>query len=283
MKELLGAPVANEITAKLAKRVALLKTKGVAPKLAIVRLGENAGDLAYERGATSRMAKVGIDVELHALGLDIAQDELESLLDQLSCDTSVHGILLMRPLPSGFVESSVVGHVVPAKDVDGMTPASLAKVFSGSGEGYSPCTAESVMAILAHYGIELAGKNVVVLGRSLVIGRPVAQLLLAKNATVTMCHSKTQNLELLCKNADIIVSCMGQAHLLTSRFIAEPCVVIDVSTNDDGAGSITGDVDADSVCALDISLTPVPRGVGSVTTSILASHVVTSAEASAIL
>lgn len=283
MQELLGAPVAKDITADLAARVDNLKSHGVTPKLAIVRLGDNAGDMAYERGAKSRMDKVGIGVDVYALSLETSQEELEALLDQLSADSAVHGILLMRPLPRALDEAKAVTHVAPAKDVDGMTQGSLAKVFSGAGEGFAPCTAESVMAILAHYGIDLAGKNVAVLGRSLVIGKPVAQLLLSQNATVTMCHSKTQDLAKICQQADIIVSCMGQAHMLTADYIVPHATVIDVSTNDDGQGGITGDVDKESVAGLDIALTPVPRGVGSVTTSILAAHVVKSAEQSAIL
>lgn len=283
MQELLGAPVAKSLTANLSARVEALVAKGIEPRLAIVRLGENPGDMAYERGALSRMAKVGIAADVHALPQDTAQASLENLLQQLSADSSVHGILMMRPLPRSLDEAAACACVAPEKDVDGMTVGSLAKVFSGKGEGYAPCTAEAVMAIIDYYGVEVQGKNVVVLGRSLVIGKPVAQLLLAKNATVTMCHSKTQQLASICQNADIIVSCMGQAHMLTSSFISAPCCVIDVSTNDDGQGGITGDVDGAAVAGLDIALTPVPRGVGSVTTSILASHVVQSAERSAIL
>lgn len=283
MQELLGAPVAKALTADLADRVVALSYKGIKPKLAIVRLGENAGDLAYERGALSRMAKVGVEVDVHALPLDTTQSKLEYLLGTLSGDASVHGILMMRPLPKGLDESAAQRCVCATKDVDGMTTGSLAKVFSGKGEGYAPCTAEAVIRLLDYYNIDVAGKHVAVLGRSLVIGKPVAQLLLAKNATVTTCHSKTANLADICKSADIIVSCMGQAHMLTDSYISAGSTVVDVSTNDNGEGGITGDVDPATVQDLDIALTPVPRGVGSVTTSVLAAHVVESAERSAIL
>lgn len=283
MQELLGAPVAKELTADLAKRTDALINKGIKPKLSIVRLGENPGDLAYERGALSRMGKVGVEVDVHALPLTTSQAELEELLESLSNDLSVHGILLMRPLPKGLDEASAQRCVAPTKDVDGMTVSSLAKVFSGKGEGFAPCTAEAVVRLLDYYDIDVASKHVVVLGRSLVIGKPVAQLLLAKNATVTTCHSKTANLAALCQSADILISCMGQAHMLNNTYIPNHCCVVDVSTNDDGKGGITGDVDTATIQDFDIALTPVPRGVGSVTTSVLAAHVVDSAERSAIL
>lgn len=283
MEELRGAPVAKEITANLVERVAALQSKGIAPKLAIVRMGENPGDMAYERGALNRMAKVGVEAEVHALPADTSQAQLEELLDTLSANPDVHSILLMRPLPKGMDEAAVATHVDPRKDVDGMTIGSLAKVLSGKGEGFAPCTAEAVMALLKHYQVPLEGKRVVVLGRSLVIGKPVSQLLLAKNATVTVCHSKTQNLAEVCQEADVIVSCMGKAHMVTSAFVKPGCTIVDVSTNDDGNGSITGDIDTEDVSTLAISLTPVPGGVGSVTTSILATHVVEAAEHSVIL
>lgn len=281
MQELLGAPVAKHICAELAERVEGLKSKGLVPKLAIVRIGENAGDLAYERGALSRMAKVGVDTEVHALSLDVVQEELETTLANLSADRSVHGILMMRPLPRGLYEAKATACVVASKDLDGMTTPSLAKVFSGEGEGFAPCTAEAVMAILDYYGYELEGKRVAVLGRSLVIGKPVAQLLLAKNATVTLCHSKTADLAHVCQESELVVSCMGRAHSLGADMFADDAIIVDVSTNDDGAGGITGDFDATTISETShISYTPVPRGVGSVTTSILARHVVESAECS---
>lgn len=283
MQELLGAPVAQALTLQLSERVDALKAQGITPKLAIVRLGENPGDMAYERGALNRMNKVGIEVDLYPITAECSQQGLNGLLQELSADSSVHGVLLMRPLPDGLDEASAAACLDPAKDVDGMTVGSLAHVFSGAGLGFAPCTAQAVMAILEHYGVELEGKRVAVLGRSLVIGKPVAQLLLANNATVTQCHSKTKNLKQICQDSDIIVSCMGRAHMLTSDYFTEPCCVIDVSTNDDGNGSITGDVDTAQLADVNISVTPVPRGVGSVTTSILAAHVVESAQHSVIL
>lgn len=283
MVELLGAPVAKEITADLALRVEALKANGITPKLAIVRLGENPGDMAYERGATTRMGKVGAEVEVHALSADSAQAVLEALLTKLSADTAVHGILLMRPLPKHIDEAAVAAKVLPTKDLDGMTLGSLAKIYSGKGEGYAPCTAEAVLAILKHYSINPEGKHAVVLGRSLVIGKPVAQLLLSANATVTTCHSRSQNLAKLTTQADILVTCMGRANTVTADMVKPGATVIDVSTNDDGQGGITGDCDYQAIAQVASAITPVPRGVGSVTTSILAKHLTESAEASAIL
>lgn len=283
MQELLGAPVARAITENLIDRVDLLTKNGIVPKLAIVRLGNEAGDIAYERGACSRMAKVGIEVETHSLSESISQEELVDLVSTLSADSTVHGILLMRPLPTGIDEQYVASHVAPEKDIDGMTSASLARIYAGYGAGFAPCTAQAVMALLAFYNIDVEGKHVCVLGRSLVIGKPVAQLLLAKNATVTLCHSKTTNLTEVVAQADIVVSCMGRAHAVVADMISPGAIVIDVGTNDDGKGGITGDVDFESVSLVAGALTPVPRGVGSVTTSILAANVVESAEMGAIL
>lgn len=278
MIELLGAPVATKITESLITRVEALDALGITPKLAIVRLGENAGDTAYERGAVKRMAKVGVEVCVHALPVTTSQLDLEALLAELSSDSSVHGILMMRPLPPAFDEVAAASCVASSKDVDGMTQGSLAKIYAGSGQGYAPCTAEAVLAILEHYSVALEGKHAVVLGRSLVIGKPVAQLLLAQNATVTTCHSRTQNMSSLTQQADILVSCMGRANTVSKDMVKPGACIIDVSTNSDGNGGITGDVCYEDVAQVAGAITPVPRGVGSVTTSILAAHVVESAE-----
>lgn len=277
-RELRGAPVAKAICERLAPRVEALAAAGVTPKLAIVRVGEGAGALAYERGASSRMAKVGCACETAALPADVSQAELERTLGALAADASVHGILMMRPLPRHLDEAAAIACVPAAKDVDGMTVGSLAATFSGAGEGFAPCTAEAVVRLLEHYEVPLAGARVVVLGRSLVVGRPVAQLLLARDATVTMCHSRTADLAAETRRAEVLVSCMGRAHAVTADMVAPGAVVVDVGTNDDGNGGITGDVDYAAVSQVASAVTPVPRGVGSVTTSVLAEHVVAAAE-----
>ena len=275
---LLGAPVAKAICEGLRPRVEALEARGVAPRLAIVRVGGEAGDLAYERGARSRMGKVGIETDTLALPDDVSQEELEEALRSFARDERTHGILVLRPLGSGLDEPRAIACVPGAKDVDGMTPASLARTFSGKGAGFSPCTAEAVVRLLDFYGVPLSGARAVVVGRSLVVGRPLAQLLLAKNATVTTCHSHTSDLARECRGASVLVSCMGRARAITADMVAPGAVVVDVGTNDDGAGGITGDVDFGSVSEVASAVTPVPRGVGSVTTSVLALHVVEAAE-----
>lgn len=277
-RELRGAPVAKAICGALAPRVERLADAGVTPRLSIVRVGEGAGELAYERGARSRMAKVGCEVQTSALASDVSQAELERTLRGLADDPGVDGILMMRPLPAGLDEAAAIACVPAAKDIDGMTTGSLAATFSGAGEGFAPCTAEAVVRLLEHYEVPLAGARVAVLGRSLVVGRPVAQLLLARNATVTVCHSRTRGLAAETRRAEVLVSCMGRAHAVTADMVAPGSVVVDVGTNDDGNGGITGDVDFAAVSQVAAAVTPVPRGVGSVTTSVLAEHVVAAAE-----
>ena len=277
-RELRGAPVAAAICEALAPRVDALKGRGVEPRLAIVRVGEEPGDLAYERGARSRMGKVGIACDVSALPGDVSQDELEAVLTSLAGDPATHGILLLRPLAPGLDERSAIACVGAAKDVDGMTPASLAATFTGAGEGYAPCTAEAVVRLLEHYEVQLDGARAVVLGRSLVVGRPLAQLLLARGATVTLCHSHTRDLASECRRGEVLVSCMGRAGAVGASMVSAGSIVVDVGTNDDGAGGITGDVDYASVSGVAAGVTPVPRGVGSVTTSVLAAHVGEAAE-----
>ena len=278
-RELRGAPVAAAICERLAPRVEALEAAGACPKLAIVRVGEGAGDMAYERGACSRMAKVGVACEVRALPADVAQAELERTLRSLADDASVHGILMLRPLPAHLDEAAAIACVPSAKDVDGMTALSQARVYGGEGTGFAPCTAEAVVALLEHYEVPLAGARVVVLGRSLVVGRPLALLLMERNATVTVCHSRTQDLAQECRRAQVLVSCMGRAGAVEAHMVAPGAVVIDVGTNDNGAGGICGDVAYEVASHIASAITPVPRGVGSVTTSVLAAHVVTAAEA----
>lgn len=277
-RELRGAPVAAALCDHLRQRVRALERAGVQPSLAVVRVGERAGDLAYERGARARMDKVGIGCEVRALPADVGRSELEDTLRTLAADAAVHGVLLMRPLPAALDARAAAACVPPSKDVDGMSVGSLASVLAGTGEGFAPCTAEAVVQMLEHYEVPLTGTHAVVLGRSLVVGRPVAQLLLAHDATVVVCHSCTRDLADECRRADVIVSCMGRAHAVTADMVHQGAVVIDVGTSDDGAGGVTGDVDFEAVRQVASAVTPVPRGVGSVTTSVLAEHVVRAAE-----
>ena len=279
MAELLkGAAVAASITENLAARAEALKDKGVTPTLAILRVGENDGDLSYERGATNRCGKVGIEVKKIVLPEDAKKEEILSAIQELNDDDTVHGVLMFRPLADKSAEIEAGKLLKPEKDVDAMTPTSLASVFIGNGDGYAPCTAQACVEILKHYGVTLKGANVVVIGRSAVIGKPVSMLLQKENATVTMCHTKTVNLPDVAKSADVLIVAAGRAGIVNADYVREGQVVIDVGINVDEEGKLCGDVDFASVEPIVSAITPVPGGVGSVTTSVLASHIIEAAE-----
>ena len=249
------------------------------PTLAIVRVGEREDDLSYERGALKRCEKVGIEVRRILLPADVSQDELLTAIEDINTDSAVHGCLMFRPLPAGLDENAVAAALDPAKDVDSMTPASLLTTLSGRGEGFAPCTAEAVLALLDHYGVELDGAKVAVVGRSLVIGRPVAAMLTARNATVTTCHTHTRDLAAECRAADIVVAAVGRARTIGVDAVREDQTIIDVGINwDEAAGKLVGDVDFDAAEPVVNAITPVPGGVGAVTTAILAKHVIEAAE-----
>lgn len=274
-----GAPVARAITENLSERAAGLRAAGRTPKLAIIRVGEREDDLSYERGTLKRCEKVGIEVERLVLAADAVQDDVTAAIEQVNGRDDVHGCLMFRPLPDGLDEDAAARALAPRKDVDCMTPASLLSTLCGSGAGFAPCTAEAVLAILDHYGIELDGARVAVVGRSLVIGKPVAALLTARNATVTVCHTHTRNLAFVCSEADIVVAAAGHAKTLGADAVRAGQIVIDVGINwDEAAGKLVGDVDFDAVEPLVAGITPVPGGVGAVTTAMLAKHVIEAAE-----
>ena len=277
MKELRGMPAAKVILADLQERVNKLSERNVIPKLSVVRVGAREDDLSYERGIYKRFEGVGAKVETIELPLSVTQEELESVILALNEDTSVHGVLMFRPLPKTLDEIRIKSLLAEEKDVDCLTSANDAHLFAGDKKGYPPCTPQAVMEILEHYGVDLTGKKVTVVGRSMVVGKPVAMLLLAKNATVTICHTKTQNLQEECKKADIIVACAGVPKMITSDYVREGQVVIDVGIHvvED---KLCGDVDYESVSEIVDAITPVPGGVGSVTTTVLLKHVVMSAE-----
>ena len=278
-QELTGAPVAAALCEQLAPRVEALADHGAPPRLAILRVGANEGDLSYERGATKRCAGLGIQVDVHALPADCTQEELIATIEALNADDAVHGILMFRPLPSTLDEAAACAAILPAKDVDGVTPDSLYGVFANRPVGFAPCTAAAVIELLHHYGVRLEGARATVVGRSLVIGRPVACMLQAANATVTLCHSRTADLSAECSRADIVVAALGHARAIGAGYVSEGAVVVDVGINwDEASGRLVGDVDFDAVEPLARGITPVPRGVGSVTTAVLAKHVVEAAE-----
>ncbi len=279
MAELLkGAAVAKAMTAELAERAEALKAKGTEPCLAILRVGENPSDISYETGALKRMEKVGVKVKQILLPADASKEAILDAVKGVNEDSSIHGLLMFRPLANKEAEAEACKLIDPAKDVDAMSQTSLASVFTGSGEGYAPCTAQSCMEILDYYKIPIQGKNAVVLGRSLVIGKPVSQMLLAKNATVTVCHSRSIGIPDICKNADIVIAAIGKAGFVTEDFLKPGQVIIDVGINVKAEGKRCGDVDFDAAEPVVDAITPVPGGVGNVTTAVLAKHVIEAAE-----
>lgn len=275
---MLGTEVAKAMKERLIRRTEALKDRGIRPKLAILRVGERPDDLSYERGARKRMELTGIECQVTELSEEVSQRELEAALRDLNQDPAVHGILLFRPLPSHLDEEPLKQIIDPVKDVDCMSPVNMAKVFSGDDSGYAPCTPEAVMEMLDHYGIDLKGKNVTVIGRSMVVGRPLAMMLLKRHATVTICHTRTRDLAAACRAADILIAAAGKAKMVTASMAGEGAVVVDVGINMDSEGNLCGDVDFEAVEPKASFISPVPRGVGSVTTSVLAQHVVRAAE-----
>ena len=278
-KLLLGLPVADALTEALSQRVEELAKRGVTPTLAIVRVGERDDDLSYERGALKRCAKVGIAVRQFVLPADCSQEELMAVIDEVNTDATINGCLMFRPLPKTLAEAAACAALDPAKDVDCITEGSLYGVFANRPIGFAPCTAEACIEVLDHYGYDLTGARVTVVGRSLVIGKPVSMMLQARNATVTMCHTRTRDLAAECRDAEILVVAAGHIGTVGADAVAPGQVVIDVGINwDEAAGKLCGDVAFDEVEPQVAAITPVPRGVGSVTTAVLAKHVIVAAE-----
>lgn len=269
-----GKPVADRITENLIEETKKLKELDIVPKLAIVRIGENPDDMSYERGAMNRCGKIGIDVQNIVLQGDVSEGEYIEAIKNLNEDKNINGILCLRPLPKNINENKVKSIIDAKKDVDCFNPINSAKLFEGEKDGYAPCTPEAVMKILNHYEVDLSGKKVVVLGRSLIVGKPVSIMLMGENATVTICHSKTENLAEEAKNADVLVAAIGRAKMVDKSYIKEGATVIDVGINVDESGNLCGDVDTESAIGIAKMITPVPAGVGSVTTSVLAEHVI---------
>lgn len=275
---LLGKPVADAMAADIVARAKALTASGKQPTLAIVRVGERPDDLTYERSAMKRANACGIAVKQFVLPADASTDDVLAAVAAVNSDDSIHGCLLFRPLPEGIDEQTVCNALDPAKDIDGITRGSLATLLAGTGEGFAPCTAAACIDILDHYGINPQGKKAVVLGRSLVIGKPVALMLLARNATVTVCHSRTQDLASAVRDADIVVCATGRARAYGADLFAPGQTVLDVGINFDDEGNLCGDADFDAVESVVSAITPVPRGVGSVTTVAMLRNVVIAAE-----
>lgn len=275
MLELRGKKVSDGIKEYVSKE---LETLSFVPKLAIVRVGENPDDMSYERGATKKLKSFGLDVASYVFPQDISDEDFKKAFKNINEDDEVTGILLLRPLPRTINEKDIENMIDPKKDLDGISPINIAKVFARDTTGFSPCTAEAVIEVLKAYDIELTGKRVTVVGRSMVVGKPVSMLLLKENATVTMTHTRTVDLKKTCSDAEIVITAAGRAKMLNSDYCGQDAVMIDVGINVDENGKLCGDVDYATLDGKASAATPVPGGVGTVTTAVLAKHLIQAAK-----
>ena len=269
---------ARSIKEELAKKVQLLAAEGLKPKLGIIRVGARPEDISYEKGIIKNCESIGISCEVTALSDDISNEDFMKALEAANSDRSINGILVFRPLPAHIDEDRARNMINPAKDIDCMNPYNLAKVFEGDDSGFEPCTPAAVMEIIRFFGINLQGENVAVIGRSMVVGKPLSMMLLKENATVTICHSRTKDIRSIVSRADIVVAALGKARAVGADYIKPGAVVIDVGVNGAPEGGICGDVDFDKVKDIASKITPVPGGVGAVTTLMLLKHVVEAAQ-----
>ena len=275
MLELRGKKVSDGIKEYVSKE---LETLSFVPKLAIVRVGENPDDMSYERGATKKLKSFGLDVASYVFPQDISDEDFKNAFKDINEDDEVTGILLLRPLPRTINEKDIENMIDPKKDLDGISPINIAKVFAGDTTGFSPCTAEAVIEVLKAYDIELTGKRVTVVGRSMVVGKPVSMLLLKENATVTMTHTRTVDLKKTCSDAEIVIAAAGRAKMLNSDYCGQDAAMIDVGINVDDNGKLCGDVDYSTLDGKASAATPVPGGVGTITTAVLAKHLIQAAK-----
>ena len=268
-----------EVSAKIKEQVTedLKKLGGTIPTLAIVRVGEKPDDMSYERGAKKKLESFGLKAESFVFPEDITDQDFKEAFRKICEDEQVTGILLLKPLPKQICEKDIDRMINPKKDLDGISPENIAKVFAGDPTGFAPCTAEAVIEVLKAYDIPITGKRATVVGRSMIVGNPLSLLLLKENATVTVCHTRTADLKGTCKNAEILVAAAGKAKMLDGDYVGEGAVVIDVGINVDGDGKLCGDVDFASIQEKAAMATPVPGGVGAVTTAVLAAHLVRAA------
>ena len=273
-----GKPVADAITEDIKNRSDILREKGKITTLAIVRVGENSADMAYERGAMKRSEKAGVYVERILLPEDANTAQVVATVEKLNQDEAIDGVLIFSPLPKHIDEDQVRNTLVAEKDVDGIGDRAMAGVYSGQAIGYSPCTAQACIEILKYYNVPIKGKKATIIGRSLIIGKPVAMMLMKEHATITVCHTRTENIQKESQAGDIVIAAAGKAKMVDGSYLREGQVVIDVGINVDEEGNMCGDVDFDSAEKIVKGITPVPGGVGSVTTSILMKHVVEAAE-----
>lgn len=282
MAELLkGAPAARVLTEQLAAETAALKAQGTAPCLCVMRLGGRPDDIAYENSIAKRCETVGTVLKRVTLDTGTTTEEVVAMVRQINADRAVHGVLIMRPLPRHIDDAAVCAALDPRKDVDGITAGSMAMVYSGRGDGFAPCTAEACVTLLDHDQINISGRQIAVVGRSLVIGRPLALMLMRRDATVTICHTKTKDVREICRRADIIIAAAGVANMIDEGYVSAGQTIIDVGINVDAGGNLCGDVDFVSVFPLVSAITPVPGGVGTITSAVLARHVLEAARRAA--
>ncbi len=276
-KILKGKAVSDKMKEKMLKEVKKLEKKEIVPTLGIIRVGDNPDDIAYEKTIEKQAENLGIEVVKTVFYDNVPEKNLIREIESYNEDETIHGIMLFRPLPARFDEDKIRNLVLPEKDIDGITDESLSMVFAGKKGGFAPCTAQATIEILKHYQLDIKGKNVAILGRSLVVGKPLAMMILGKNGTPIICHSKTKNLKELTQSADIVICAMGKGKMVDDTYFSGNQIVIDVGINVDEQGNLCGDVDFDKVLEQVSAITPVPGGVGGVTTSVLLSNVVSNA------
>ena len=273
-----GKPVVNLLRENMKQRISKLAGQGVTPTMQIIRVGEREDDIAYERGILKNCEIMGMEGRIKCLPMDVSLRELIDIITVSNKDKNIHGIMLFRPLPKHLDMDIIRTAIEPVKDIDCMSPVNLEKVFEGNTEGYAPCTAKAVIELLRYYKIELKGANVTVVGMSLVVGKPLAMLLLNEKATVTVCHSQTKMMSLVTSKADITVVAIGKAKYMKDEYFNLDSIVVDVGINDAGDGKICGDVDYELVFDKVRAITPTIGGVGAITTTILLEHVVKACE-----
>lgn len=276
MQELNGLPVMKSLMKGLLDEIEILSEVNILPKLSVVRIGEREDDTAYERSIIKRFSAAKACVDVIVLSTDVTQEKLEEEIIRLNNERSVHGILIFRPLPKGLSEDRIKDIISPEKDVDCMSIKNTAHIFAGDTASFPPCTPQAVVELLDFYNIDLTGKKVTIVGRSLVVGKPLAMLLLARNATVTICHTKTVHLAEECKKADVLIACAGSAKMIKNHYVYSDQVIIDVGINMNG-GKLCGDVDYEAVSGIVKAITPVPGGIGTITTAVLLKHTIKSA------
>lgn len=272
-----GKELASTIRKELAKEIEKLNEKQLIPKLVVVLVGDNPASLSYVKGKEKAAAEIGMDSEIVTLPIETTEADLLALLDELNNNDAVHGILVQLPLPDQIDERKVIDRINPEKDVDGFHPINIGKMMTGE-DSFLPCTPYGIITMIKSKGIKIEGKHAVIIGRSNIVGKPVGQLLLNENATVTYCHSRTENMQKYTQAADILIVAIGKENFIKQDDVKEGAVIIDVGINRTHEGKLTGDVDFDSVAEKAGYITPVPGGVGPMTITMLLSNTIKAAK-----